>query len=239
MFDPHGGPQTPIYAGHGDLPGDTTNRMLAEGATLRFGVVTAVDDVTTHETSSVTVNGIKMPHLASYSPQVADWVAWLEMESIRLCLGEYGQDIPRIKTFFHNAGLIPPAASGAPGVIYFDTNATTDYQRSIGHSHAFFADLFSINKAGTHNIDIRFEFGPGDGTYRGLYLYLNGNLLTYDYDYTPSVFLPSTLCIHGPMELAVTDTLSIGYAHNASGSIALNSGRLSTYVAINRFAANV
>jgi len=238
-MDPHGGPQGPIYAGHGGMPDDLTNRMMAEGATLRFGVVTAVDDVTTHDTGTVTVNGIRMPHLVSYSPQGGDWVAWLEMESIRLCIGEYGTDIPRIKVYLSTGVSTNPISVATPQDVYFDSNATTEFQRRVDHSHSVFPWLIGILKTGTYDVDCRLEFGPGDGSVRALMLELNGGGLAADWDYAPSALFPVALRINGPLELLAGDNLNIALAHNASTPINVNPGPLTTYLSVIRRAGNV
>lgn len=239
MIDPHGGPQAPIYAGHGGLADDTTNRMIAEGATLRFGVVDAVDDLTTHDLATVTINAIKMPHLVSYSPQVGDWVAWLEMESVRICIGEYGTDNPRIKCYLSTGVNTNPISIATPQTVYWDTNATTEFQRRFGHSHSTFPWILFVEKTGLYDLSTRLEFGPGDGSVRFLQLQLNGAGVCAEYNYTPSALFPTAMEINGPLELLAGDMLSIALAHNASGPIAVNPGSMNTFLAAIRRGANV
>lgn len=224
MFDAHGGPPPPIYGGqHKELAQDLTPQVVG-GAVLRFGVVSARTDKTANDTATVTINGIKMPFLHGVEPAIGQMVAWLEAESVRLCIGEYGILKPRIRYYCStNTGLTGGAITDFP----FGTNASMDYQDHFDHSQVTFPALFAPFRTGVYSVKGCMEFAAGDGNVRILMLKVNGNVVHSVTDYAPSVLFQTGLNFSLDMPLAAGDTIGLAYLHNATTMSAV-AGRFCT-----------
>lgn len=225
-YDPHGGPPPPVYAGAHRLAEDVS-RYVMNGAVLRFGVVEDWTPETLHDTATVSINGVWMPYLINCSPSIGEKVAWLQMEDNRVCIGAYGTDLPRVKSWLSTGVSVAPSTFD----IYFDGNSTTDHQWVFDHSTSFFPYLFSPTKRGYYDVYGGISFAPGDGNIRALGLKQNGTAIwsKVTSDCNPLFGTSINFCI--PINLEAGDTLSLYGIHNASGNLNLDIGWATTYFA--------
>lgn len=225
-LDPHGGPPPPVYRTAQRL-GEDVSQYVTGGALKRYGVIEAVDAYTTNDTATVTINGIRMPYLQSYSPSVGDRVCWLQQEDNRICIGEYGRERPRIKVWL-STGVSP-----APGTfdLYFDGNSITDQQDYFDHSTSFFPYLFGCKKRGLYDVYGGISYAAGDGNIRILGLKQNGTIVWSKATTDCNTLFATAINFCIPMNLNTGDTLSLNGTHNASGALALGTGWATTYFA--------
>lgn len=217
-----------FYAGASEL-GDAVSKHVTEGASLRFGVVAAKTDYTTHDTATITINGIAMPYLTMNEPQVGDWVVWLEHGENRLCIGEYGAGVARVKSYLFFPQNVAPNSVAAPGDVLFDSSSATEFQHRFSHSTSFLPQIFSPVKTATYDVACGVEFAGGNGSLRAVFLKVNGTVIAADWDYAPNALFPTTCRIAGPLELAAGDDIRVAYVHNASGNLDIGNNRLGTF----------
>lgn len=73
----------------GDLAADVqAPPQNSPGARLRIGVVDATTAAAGSDRATVTVDGLPIPYLSSYSPAVSDVVVWIEDEQRRVVIGK-------------------------------------------------------------------------------------------------------------------------------------------------------
>lgn len=73
----------------GDLATDVqAPPQNAPCARLRLGVVDATTAASGSDRATVTVDGLPIPYLSSYSPTIGDVVVWIEDEQRRVAIGK-------------------------------------------------------------------------------------------------------------------------------------------------------
>jgi hypothetical protein len=233
VFDPHGGPKPPVYDMSGGVASEL-NRYVTGGANLRFGTVTAINDQGTHDTATVTVDGIRMPFITRCNPQIGDNVAWIDATDSRIVIGKYGPSQARIRANLATTVPVAPNSFASPSDILWDGNSVTNYQHNVDHSTSFLPALFGITEKGSYHIAARVEFGGGDGNVRGLVLKFNGSGFATNTRYDPNVLFPAEISFSDIFSLNAGDNVSLAYIHNASGNININAGALATYISIRK-----